>query len=256
MEVTQNISLQKKDWESSFFEKKMYDLQLKERVGIQEVKAVIKDLDFDIIESRVSTEVFENIEMLENLGFRTIDSRITFLTKISLENHLFSFQTDPKYNIRLYQANDLSSIKTLTHQNLTNNPLFISRYKNRHYFNEQQAQEYYNQWIQFSIKNESSSIAIATYQDQVIGFFIIQTEGKYLGYPLVKGILTAVDEKHRKQKLHLAMQTMLFKQVETSTFFLDNTTQISNIAVIKNHVTSNRKLHQICLTMMLKKEDL
>ncbi len=256
MNKTQNIDINRKDWESTFFKKNFYDLQINKNINFEEIKSIINSLDFDLIETRVSTKLFKNIEILEDLGFRTVDSRITFLTKIDINDSKFSFETNNQYQIRKYKSSDLPIIKLLAHQNLTNNPQFISRYKNLNYFNKQDAQQYYDQWIEFSVKDHNSSIVVSTHKDQVVGFFIIQVQGNHLNYPLVKGILTAVEKDHQNKKLHLAMQTELFKEIESSTFFLDNTTQISNIATIKNHVTSNRKLHDIYLTMLLKKEDL
>lgn len=95
---------------------------------------------------------------------------------------------------------------------------------------------------------------IAEYDNTIASFFIIERVKDYENLPRFKGILTAVKKEHRGQKLHLAMQSHLYKHLGIEKFYLDNTTQLSNMPVIKNHIKSNRRLHQMSLTMMLKKE--
>ena len=59
-----------------------------------------------------------------------------------------------------------------------------------------------------------------------------------------KGLMTGVIPKARGMKFHIKMQQFLINNIGHS-FTLINTTQLSNLAVIKNHIRSNRSLSKI-----------
>lgn len=77
---------------------------------------------------------------------------------------------------------------------------------------------------------------------------VSKKSGLFQGIPLYKAILAAVNPDYRANSYHLHMQAYLYKQFPEKQFYLDNTTQLTNIATIKNHIKSQKKLNRIVLT--------
>ena len=65
------------------------------------------------------------------------------------------------------------------------------------------------------------------------------------------GVLTAVEPAYRGEKAHLSMQSFLYQHIPENRFYLDNTTQLTNFAIIKNHITSQKKLNRMDLFFYL-----
>lgn len=254
------IHCELKNWESNFFKKKIFQLNINKALYDKALKDVLEDLlqkqKFDLIEINLDVKYIKAAEILEEIGFKLIDSRITFLTKIDSKEPKYDFPLMKSNHIlRFYEKNDLPFLLELTHKYLTNNDDFVSRYKNLNYFNSSDGYEYFSKWISFSVNNPKSHTAIVEDKGKVVGFFIFQRKENYNDIPLYKGILVAVDEAYRGYKLHLSLQSFLFKNLESQHFYIDNTTQISNYPVIKNHIRSNRKLDRMELTFMCSKQD-
>ncbi len=242
-----------KPWESEFLGINYYSLELNRVIG--SLHDQLKKTDFDLVICDINLQEIISIQHLESVGFRTVDSRITFLTLIDLAENSYFFEAE-EYVVRTFEKKDLEKIIALTHSYLTDNPDFVSRYKNLHYFKPNTARRYFETWIINSIKSEKTTTIVAEIGDEVVGYFIIEDKGFQDDFPLLKGVLTTVEKNHRGKNLHLAMQSKIYKSLNCQKFYLDNTTQLSNIAVIKNHIKSNRKLSHLTLTMMLKKNDL
>lgn len=243
-----DFKIKRKDWESEFFNLEVYELlDWKTLDGIDRKLATI---NFDLLECNLDFERFDNLAKLEELGFRTIDSRISFLTLIDTEDSKF-LSDAPEYIIRPFIQSDFNAVLELTHTHLTHNDSFISRYKNEAFFPKGSALDYFSTWIEFSINSPNSITVVSEWNEQVVGFFIIEKKNLIAGIPVWKGRLTAVEKNHRGKKLHLSMQTKIFEIIGLQQFYLDNTTQLSNLAVIKNHIKSNRRLESMSLNLML-----
>ncbi len=246
------IKLKKKAWESDFFAKQIYELKISEIVSGEAILEALSEVEYDLVECNLDCQLILNVKTLEDIGFRTVDSRITFLTQINLEESKYLFEAPHGYKIRKYRPSDLEDIIQQTHYFLTNNDKFVSRYKNLDYFSDNDAELYFDTWIRYSIDDSDSITMVVEYKEQPVGFFIAKQQTPINGTPLLKGILTSVDLNHRGKQLHLVLQTTIFKEMNYTNFYLDNTTQLSNIAVIKNHITSSRKLKTLSLTLLLK----
>ena len=243
--------ISKNDWESKFFKKEIFKLEFDGK--IDELKTDLRNNNWDLVECNVNLTNFKDILMLQNLGFKIVDSRIRFLTNIEFNQQDYLFYNED-YTIRNYLEKDLDFILNLTQEFLTNNKNFISRFKNESYFNVDDGEKYFTKWINFSLANPNSKTAVVEKDNKQVGFFIMEEKGVHKEIPLLKGILTAVDKNNRGNKLHLVLQTFLFENFGYKSFYLDNTTQLSNIAVIKNHIKSSRKLDSMHITMYLDKK--
>jgi len=214
-----DFKLKLKNWESDFFDRKFYSLEISNFT--EAFTSALGDSDFDLIVCDVPLQDIRLVSKLEGLGFRTVDSRIQFLTTVSLQEQKFFFDSKA-YTFRLAEERDIHTIIELTHKFLTYNKNFVSRYKSKLFFDSETPKRYYEKWITYSFGNKSSSTIIAEHNNSISSFFIIERVDDYEGLPRFKGILTAVKKEHRGQKLHLAMQSHLYKHLGIENFYLDN----------------------------------
>lgn len=248
----------KKDWESDFFNLDYYGISFLHKTDEQQVRAeleqFINEVDFNIAECNLDLSYINYARILGRNGFQLIDSRISFTTLINSDDKTFDHpNVYPEYIIRNQIPDDKDSIMKMTHRYLTNNQDFVSRYKNLDFFKDQDAERYFETWINNCLSKENIHTSVAVHEDEVVGFFIFEEKGLDKEKPLYKGILCAVETAHQGKKLHLSMQSFLFKQFQQEEFYLDNTTQLSNYPVIKNHIRSKRRLDKMSLTFLMKK---
>lgn len=263
MPSSRNFSIEERKWESEFFGKTWglltyQDIQ-SDRI-VRDYQSVAKELDivlkqadqhFSLLEFQASHDLFTIIPYLEIAGFRLVDSRISFKTLFnasSMSEQQFPLDF-PDLRIELYNAHFLAEIISLTHKHLTNNPTFVSRFKNPLFMEPGAAEKYFTTWINNSLSSPHSvSCVLLDQQDSVKGYFIYEKKGQENDTPIYKGILTVIEEEYRGKSTHLAMQSFLFSHITESKYLVDNTTQLSNIPVIRNHVKSQRSLNSISLT--------
>ncbi|MEJ7820912.1 MAG: hypothetical protein WKF85_01250 [Chitinophagaceae bacterium] len=266
MLTTPHFTIEDKCWESAFFAKKWGllkfigdDINITKSIDVlgKDLTIILKHSDkiYDLIEFQISTSFFLLIMLLEDFNFRLVDSHITFKTLINkkkiVQQKLFLSSHD--VNIRMYDKKDLNDIIQLTHNNLTKNPNFISRFKNLNYFESADAERYFELCISNSIANKNSFCSVLSDNyNKVKGYFIYEKRGKFNNLPIYKGILTVIEKDLRGQSIHLALQYYLFSQLKDSAYYIDNTTQLSNISVIKNHIKSQRVLENISLIFFRK----
>ncbi len=258
--MSKSIELKLKDWESSFFNKKYYALVFKEHLNEVDCSHALKQMlsseDFDLIECNLDLCHIKMAKVLEKYHFQLVDSRITFVTKINRAEGAFDHpNTYKEYNIRYAMATDLPVIVEMTHRFLTWNSNFVSRYKDLDFFDEKDAERYFETWINYSINSKNAHTAVLEFESEVVGFFIFEQKEDYKETPLYKGILCAIEKAHQGKKLHLALQSFLFNDFVSNEFYLDNTTQLSNYAVVKNHIRSDRNLSKMSLTFLLSKQE-
>ena len=201
---------------------------------------------WEIVEARVPFTLLQAIPVFEEVGFRSVDSRIAFATRVATSE--FELAENPA--IRDFQQADLPSVLGLTHANLTDNPKFVSRYKMEDVFGEGAARRWFEAWISQMVGSADSHCAVAEVDSEVVGFFVFGDGGTREGEPVLKGILTAVDPAHRGHRFHLAMQSYLLRRCGHEFVWIDNTTQLSNYPVINNHIRSDRRLDQCSLTLL------
>ncbi len=259
------MKISRKEWESNFFDKTIYTVTFSEiayaseKNLVKELGQLEEELQFLpknlILETVLSTKNLNLAYHLEEFGFRLLDSKFRFISKVDKKgidlnkrNHLKNL------SVREFSSKtDLKDILKLTAENISNNDAVTSRYKSI-FFSRSEMKKYYSNWIRECAKKNSCmiSVAVECKSNQLVGFFIYDYLKEYLEYPLYKGILTAVDGKWRGNNLQNLMQQVLFKLIPHDQFFIDNTTQLSNINVIKNHFRMQKKPHNIELIFLFK----
>lgn len=254
-----SFSLQAREWESLFFKKNILEMSLLDSKGIDvfdgEISQALATLNYDLIVVNLDVQHLIYAAILEEVGFRLVDSRITFLSLIDSESSVHSFDNlNLDFHVRYASQADEDAIVALTHASLTENLDFISRYKNTEFFDEGDARLYFKTWIINSLSSVNAHSAVVEYEGKVVGFFIFEKRGSKGDYAVYKGILCAVQSEFQGHKLHLVMQSFLFKRFNELRFYLDNTTQVSNYPTLKNHIKSRRQLKEISLTFMKKSE--
>ena len=249
-------SLNVKDWDTMFFKRKFgilnpYIRNLL-RLDNDGINYVLDNLlsfadknQFRLVEIQCPVTAIPLIPLLEEKNFRMVDTRITFITlqkKLNLNK--------PSSNIgmiMLAERGDLDQILHLTHQSFTNNPFFFSRYKDKRYFTEEEIERYYTAWIENHIEEQNTIFGCLKNSDKVIGYNIYKLIGLHNDKPLYKTILVAVDPDFRGQKAQMFMESTLLNYIPEDEFYIDDTTQLTGTAAIKNHLRSQKTLYNISL---------
>lgn len=246
----------RKSWESEFFNKEIYRLECDPKhLNTKELRELIARSDFDILEYNLDITFIDLSYHLELMGFLLVDSRMIFITRINRNEYRINIPVPNEVNIRLYRDEDIKYLHQLTDEFLKWSNSFKSRYKNLYFFEKGDAERYFTTWISNSIIDPDSIISVAEYEGRVVGYFIYKLSGNYQDLPIYKGILCSITREFQGLKLHLLLQDYIFKSIPYDSFFVDNTTQLSNIPIIKNHIKSRRNLKKAYLTFMLKKSD-
>ncbi len=262
------FSLQRKDWESEFFLFPIGSLTFDFPSGLNkyfqlypelqsQLSGLLKiaDAQYHLLEIDIDTKLLFAVPLLEENGFRLVDSRCGFLTlleKRDLTAQLFDVAND-QIQIREKTENDFTRIADLTVNFLVNDNSFLSRYKNVAYFREGLAEKYFLEWIRNTFHSPDAVISVAAQKSgEVIGFFIYEKKGSRNHFPVYKGILSVVKPEFRGIDIHLALQSFIFRKLEEHRFYVDNTTQLTNTGVIRNHIKSRRSLNLISLVLLRK----
>lgn len=262
-----NFTIDERGWESEFFRKrwgylafsKFLPSRLIESPSLveEDLTAIIEESNdlFELLEVSVEAEAFTLVPYLEDVGFRLVDSRITFKTVFTSDiAKSQNFPLDfPFLRIEEFSNKYLEQIISLTKKHLTNNPSFISRYKNPLFMESGSADNYFTLWVSNAlISNDSMSCVLLDTENMVQGYFIYQRKNSEEELPVYKGILTVINDAYRGKATHLVMQSFLFSKIKDKKYVIDNTTQLSNLPVIRNHIKSQRRLNSISLTFFRK----
>ena len=269
MEVENIFSLKRKDWESNFFSFEFGLLEINKDFEYQyfiDHFTSIQDfliqsfnhllVSFDYIEAIIDTKQYFIIPMLEDIGFRLVDSKCTFITKLNqdnLQSQIFAVE-NAKIKIRERKDSDLQAISDLSVNHMVNDKYFVSKYKSKYFFTDEIAEKYFREWIKNTFTSPNAIFSVAVNDDEkVVGFFIYEKKGELNNLPVYKGILTVVDPAYRGSDTHLSLQSFIFNKIKDPEFYIDNTTQITNVPIIRNHNKSNRLLNNISFILLRKK---
>jgi hypothetical protein len=247
-------SVEEKEWDSEFFGKKIGSLAIDHHQlsglpvdsVLQSMRRLVRWTDehgFDLTEASLDASGIQFVPVLESCGYRLVDTKITFLSLLN-KDELPEYPSVPG-EIRFATEDDLEDILRLTHEGFTHNPSFTSRYANRAYFTEKETTRYYTAWIRNHLETDGSFFVVWTVNDELVGYYIYRREGDEGGTATYKGILCTIAPEARGHKGHLAMQAFLYEFLPDEKFLLNNTTQLNNYAVIKNHIFSQKKLERI-----------
>lgn len=256
------LTLAPKTWESDFFKRSFATLEIDEAFLTSFDTAALKPLlqkllqradeqKTALIELSMDSKGFGLIPILEAAGFRLVDSKVCFFTLI---NRHKTERFDPAVgSLAMAAPADLPAILELTKISFCQNPAFFSRFKHRGYFSEKESENYYCAWITNHFKDPLSLIAVLRDKNAVQGYFFYRKDGMYEDLPVYKGMLAAVTPPYQRYKSHLVLQTFLFDQLPHDRFFVDNTTQLTNFPILKNHITAQRQLQSVTFILYRKR---
>lgn len=186
-----------------------------------------------LYELRLSSDDFSGIMEAQKHGFSLVESFIEFATEVEPSQEEYE-------GIRLMNKSDYSFISALNEQSMCQNEGYRTRFNNPIFFDESACKKYYGAAITNNINDPNVLTAVIEFGNEVVGFFML----KMIDQHTYKGLMTGVIPKARGMKFHIKMQQFLINHIGHP-FTLINTTQLSNLAVIKNHIRSNRSLSKI-----------
>ena len=226
-----------KVWDTEFFGRPIYELTLVPPTEPRALAKVLAELDSKGawgIEVVVQPEHMGEVPMLEDAGFRLVDSRMAFVSRMNIAD--VPERSLPSGSLRQALSADMDRVAELTAQCLVDNPRFSSRYKNPRLFSREESIRYYNAWNERCMNEQPGLFVVWDVDGSVNAYFNYFRADTAEHSPLFKGILTAVDPQYRGHDAHNLMQEWLFRRFGVSEWWIDNTTQISNIAVVRNHI--------------------
>lgn len=237
--------LERKEWDSEFFSKEIYELKLDGYAEPLEIKNKIEDVCESAfgIECHVDSRNVGMISNIEEVGFRFVDSKVSFLTKMNIEDI-------PDNNISLgifrkADQNDMDRVEELTVSCLVDNDFFISRYKNYELYSKSESEKYYMAWNKKVLSEFPDLFLVWEVKGVVVGFFNYMISSVKDGMNVYKGILTAVDPQYRGYSAQNEMQYELYRSFGLSEWYIQSATQLSNIAVLRNHIKAGKDLINI-----------
>lgn len=262
----ERLVLSERAWETTFFGRRCHRIELADGVERWAIAApnafrrvmgatiaAADEEGVDLLDLNLDISGIGSCATLEQLGFRLVDTRMTFRTRFDRREALpFALE---RGRLGWVEPRHRDAVVDLTLRSLPRNPEFISRFKHPDFFSPAEAERYFTAWIDNLINDDRALFAVVEDAEGLAGYFIYRRDPDVDGLPTYKGILVAVEPRLRGQRAHLALQCFLYEAFDADVVWLDNTTQVSNLAVIKNHMASRKKLDEIVLTFFRKRPD-
>lgn len=201
---------------------------------------------YRLVQVHVEVGFLSLVPALEEAGFRLVDTRISFLTR--LDRRSLPRYEPPVGLVRSASPDDLPDLLDLARRRLTENPGFHSRYKDNRYFTAQESARWFAAWVENDLADPDGRLFLWQVDGRLQGFFGCQRQIDREAVPFYKSTLAAVEEAHRGLKAHLFLQTAIFESLPTDEFWMQNTTQLANAPVIHNHVLGGRHIDRVELT--------
>lgn len=245
------------DWETRFFGRPMGTLRvvwdeadrldaLARRRAAAALAAAADGLGYQLVQCHLDVRGLGLAPTLEDAGFRLVDTRITFFTRI--DRRVVPRFEPPIGTLRFGAEDDLPALLALTHQGFTHNPGFHSRYKDRAYFTAEESARWFEAWVHRDLADPHSLLAIWEVEDRAVGFLGYTRRGEQDGLPIYKGTLAAVDPAWQGKQAHLTMTTFLYDRLPADEVWIENTTQLTNPPLFRNHLITGKRIDRIELT--------
>tara|TARA_R110000751_G_scaffold34323_1_gene85087 strand:+ start:68 stop:754 length:687 start_codon:yes stop_codon:yes gene_type:complete len=190
-----------------------------------------------LVEYVIDVNEYKEIEKIQKLGFTLVETDIEFETMIDHDRGSIP-------SIRIANKNDLSAILKITKECYSSHNKFYNRFKNRSFFTEKQAEDYYKFSVINNYEGDDIIKVVAEDEEGVCAYYILKKienlslSGKY------KGIIAGVAKRARGQNLHIEMQNKI-TEIIGSPYITVNRTQLGNYRVIGNHLKDQRQLSKI-----------
>lgn len=237
-----------KDWDSQFFRRPIYGAELNHLLSdddatvLREELATLSKDKHSLVEARVRSTFFANIPILEDLGFRLVDSRLEFRTKTRKTD--FEAETC-RENLRWFKESDWASVCNLTTSQFVDNPSFQSRFNNRMYFSRNESERYYLQWHRWALDVPNPLFCIWETDNQLSGFYSIVRKFSSAGLPEYKVALAAVRPGSLPSGMQNEMQFWLFRNAPDDEWETINSPALTNIAGLKNNIRAGKHLNYV-----------
>jgi len=251
------LRLRLNEWETRFFERRIGVLEVspaafaalppESRANAVLLAVAAADADgHRLVQAHVDVAAIEVTASLEDAGFRLVDTRVEFLTRLdrrTLPRHEAPFGT-----VTIAGIEDLPDLLTLAHEGLTRNPGFLSRYKNPDYFTPEETARWFAAWVEHGVGDPGSLTALWRVDGTPAAFFGYARRGERRGLPMYQSTLTVAAEAARGHKAQIFLQTPLFAAMPTDEFWVGQVTQLTNTPVYRNNFVLGRRLHRVSLT--------
>lgn len=250
--------IKKKEWESDFYDRALFSvIPPVQKWNYNDIPDFRKQLEETLADAQSGIYEFELdarylflSATLEDMGFRLWDSRYQFITlfkKSELPHYKYTLPESAR--IRAYRPDDLDAVLEINEAFLIHDDQLISKYKSP-FFEEGSAAKWFTAWVRNSLE-EGALCSVLEESGAVKGYFIYADKGQHKDLTLFKGILSSIHPDFRGLNLHLALQEYILKEmIDFEAFYIDNTTQISNMPIVKNHFSSRRYPSSIKLVFL------
>jgi hypothetical protein len=235
------MRLKKKDWDSKFFGRDFYLLDIEDGLEIDQLKDELDQLDSKGVfgtECQLNIRSIDTMSHLEALGFRIVDSRMEFIT------HTYRGDAEisaPVGKFRRYEPKDWDDLSEITLKNFVENDQFKSRYTNRDLFSKEESLQYYLQWHRWVLDVSPDLFLSWVDGDKYVGFYsILRLPDPELGRPRYKVGLAAIDPEYRSYKGQNMMQAWLFRETPDPEWTTINSPQLTNTSGLKNNIASGK----------------
>ncbi len=208
---------------------------------------VADDEGYCLVQAQVEAGSLELATALEEAGFRLVDTRVEFRTR--LDRRRLPRHEPPFGTAGMARPEDRDALLTLTHEVLTHNPAFHSRYKNRDYFSADDAARWFAAWVENDLADPGTVVAVWRVDEGPVAFFGLCRHGDHEGLPFYKSTLAMAESQHRGHKAHIFLQTTLFDALPADEFWMQSVTQLTNAPVIRNQFVMARRLDRIALVL-------
>lgn len=249
------MHLKKKVWDSDFFGRDFYLLDVSEGLEIDRLKNELDRLDADGVfgtECQISIRNIEMMAHLEELGFRIVDSRMEFITDTNRGEHEI---VAPVGVFRRFEPQDWEALSDITVKNFVDNDQFKSRYTNRNIFSRDESLRYYLQWHRWVLDVSPDLFLSWVDKDKYVGFYsILRLSDPQSARPRYKVGLAAIDPAYRSYNGQNLMQAWLFRETRDSEWTTVNSPQLTNTAGLKNNIRSGKEFKTIELFFFRKNQ--
>ena len=245
-----SAGITRKDWDSEFFGREIWSADPSIALDSENLVGLLEEMDENGvwgIECHVPSSLFGAIPQLENAGFRLVDTRAVFRTEMDLSYSKHK-QDGGNGSVRFATNEDCEAILEITDQTFVSGEIpFPSRFNNRDLFSENEAKRYYRAWITNNFDENERLCSVFEVEGEVVGYFLYGIDDSTNPVTL-KGLMAGVRPEQRGSGAHLRMQHLILNELPYHTVLLDNTTQVTNIPVIRNHIQSSRWLKDTLFT--------
>ena len=246
-------------WEASFFGFPVEEIRIGNSLFADvtdEVSALIEGASPEtLLKVSVDARQLHAIPWLERQGFELWESRYVWLTTFSrdelTQKHALHASL-PEGRIVWGTEAHHEAILSMTQAQVAKSTAVVNRFDSP-FYPEGSAERWYAKWIAQVLQNPMALVAVAEHGEEreVVGYFIYLPGEPRDGVAAYKGILSVIQPAHRGRNLHVHLQQFLFEEMAKrhERVTLDNTTQVSNYPVVRNHAKSGRRPDHIEFVM-------